>query len=211
MIASINGRIIAKTSSSVVLEASGIGWRIFVAPSTAVELPAVGGEAMLYISESTAMYGGGTTLYGFASVTEQDIFSLLRDVPGTGAKKALEYLDKIKKSPADFKKAVECRDSSALTTIFGFKKPTAEKMIVALKQKIESLDIGGAGRQTGHVPGFAGATARSEALAVLIALGYREGAARLALDEAVSSIISSGDESSPDAQRLVRAALKFLF
>jgi Holliday junction DNA helicase RuvA len=210
MIASINGRIIAKTSSSVVLEASGIGWRIMVAPSTSAELPAVGGEAMLYISESTAMYGGGTTLYGFASVTEQDIFALLRDVPQTGAKKALEYLDKIKKSPPDFKKAVENRDVPSLTTIFGFKKPTAEKMITALKQKIESLDLG-AGRPDGKVSGLAGAPSRSEALAVLIALGYREGAARSALDEAVSSIISSGDDSSPDAQRMVRAALKFLF
>ncbi|MDI6756760.1 MAG: Holliday junction ATP-dependent DNA helicase RuvA [Endomicrobiia bacterium] len=212
MIASLKGRIAAKTSSSVVLEAAGIGWEIMTAPSTSASLPSVGADAMLFISESTAMYGGGTTLYGFSSPTEKEIFELLREVPGTGARKALEHLDKIKKSPSGFKKAVIGKDVAILTGVFGFKKPTAEKIAVALKKKIEDLALEPEQHESrAAASGWPDVAARAEALAVLIALGYREGAARQALDEAVSSLISVERESSPGVQELVRTALKALF
>lgn len=211
MIASLKGRIIAKTSSSVVLEAAGIGWEVMTAPSTSASLSPVGSEDMLYISESTAMYGGGTTLYGFSSPTEKEIFELLREVPGTGARKALEHLDKIKKSPSGFKKAVMEKDVATLTGVFGFKKPTAEKITIALKKKIEDLALEPADENRSSASGWPDVDARAEALAVLIALGYRESAARQALDEAVSNLTSVERESPPGAQELVRTALKNLF
>ena len=50
------------------------------------------------------MYGGGVTLYGFLTLEDKEIFLLLREIPGTGAKKAMDYLDKILKSAPDFRR-----------------------------------------------------------------------------------------------------------
>ena len=60
------------------------------------------------------MYGGGITLYGFLSLEEKEIYLLLREIPGTGAKKALDYLDKISKSAPDFRRAILEGDARAL-------------------------------------------------------------------------------------------------
>ena len=89
----------------------------------------------MHVAESVAMYGGGVTLYGFLTPSDKEMFLTLRDcVPGTGAKKALEYLDKASKSLPDFRRAVLEKDAKVLTGVFGFTRKTAERLIDALKE-----------------------------------------------------------------------------
>jgi Holliday junction DNA helicase RuvA len=171
--------------------------------STAEKLPACGAELKLHIVESVAMYGGSTTLYGFLSEDERDIFLLLRDeVPGAGAKKALDYLDKVSKSLPDFRRAVMGRDIAALTGLFGFTKKTAEKLAAALKDKIGDVQLPGREKWT-HSPA---ASPSVDAIAGLVALGYREMQAR----EAVEKAMAGADEGSTASAELIRRALKFL-
>ncbi|MEK7288097.1 MAG: Holliday junction branch migration protein RuvA [Elusimicrobiota bacterium] len=121
------------------LEAGGIGFRVHVAASTARSLGA-GQEATLYVSQSAAMYGGETTLYGFLSDDERRLFELLWGIPGAGAKKALDYFDKVKeKSPLRFLQALAREDAKFLTAFFGFTAKTAGRMIAQLKEKAEPL------------------------------------------------------------------------
>lgn len=206
MIASLRGLVLSKDLESVVLEAGGVGHEVHVTAATASRLPAPGGTALLHVVPSYAMYGGGETLYGFLDAAEKAMFCALRDeVPGTGAKKALEYLDKASKSLPDFRRAVIDRDEELLCGVFGFTRKTAAKIIAALKGRIDDLRMTGAPRlQKASDP--LPATGWGQALSALTALGYKQAEVRSAL-QALSEECAGKDLN---AEQLVRQALKRL-
>ena len=199
MIGSLRGNVLHKAPGETLIDVQGIGYEVLTPLSAFDRLPDAGNEAQLYVSESMGMYGGGVTLYGFLSLEEKEIFLLLREIPGTGAKKALDYLDKIVKSAPDFRRAILEKDGRTLVGLFGFTPKTADKMIAALKDKIAGLRI--AGREKWAQA--AAPTSAAEAIAALLALGYRESDARSAVDR----LPSSAQSSTPE---LVREALKLL-
>jgi Holliday junction DNA helicase RuvA len=201
MIGSLRGTLLHKTPGQVLLDVQGIGYEVSVTLSAYDRLPSIGLEAQLFVVESMAMYGGGITLYGFLSLEEKEIYLLLREIPGTGSKKALDYLDKISKSAPDFRRAVLEADARALTSLFGFTKKTADKMIVALKDRMAGLRL--AGREK-----WSGATQPvgvGEAIAALVSLGYRETEAREALDR-----MSGQLKTEAKTADLIKEALKQL-
>ena len=80
---------------AIIVEVNGVGYEVSVPLSTQERLPELGRIVKIYISESTSMYGGGTKLYGFLTEEELEVFGCMKDnLANTGAKKALEYLDK---------------------------------------------------------------------------------------------------------------------
>ncbi len=183
MIYYLRGILDDKGMDHAIVDVNGVGYKVVVPLSTAEKLPHAGTEVKLFIMESTAMYGGSTTFYGFLTKEERDIFTLLKEeVPGAGAKKALDYLDKVTKSLPDFRRAVMGRDLAALTGIFGFTRKTAEKLAAALKDKIGGITF--AGKEKWER--VAAASPAAEAVAGLIALGYRESQAREAVEKAAA-------------------------
>jgi len=201
VIGSLRGVLLHKAPGQVLVEVQGIGYEVSVTLSAYDRLPAVGQEAPLYVVESMAMYGGGITLYGFLTLEEKEIYLLLREIPGTGSKKALDYLDKISKSAPDFRRAVLEADARALVSLFGFTKKTADKMIAALKDRIAGLRVAGREKWAGAAP----PTGVGEAIAALVSLGYREPAAREALDR-----LSTPSREQASTAELVKEALKQL-
>src|SRR5277367_2786075 len=106
MIAYLKGTVVSKEQESVTLETGGVGYEVFMTPHSLRRLQD-GQAAEVFVCESAALYGGTTTLYGFLSREEKEIFlSLKEHVPSTGAKKALEYLDKASRSLPDFRRAI---------------------------------------------------------------------------------------------------------
>ena len=205
MIASLRGVVVSKGGGALVLECAGVGREINVTAATAARLPAPGAEAFLLIVPSYAMYGGGETLYGFMTPAEKTLFCALRDeVPGTGAKKALEYLDKASKSLPDFRRALVDRDEKLLCAVFGFTNKTAAKLIAALKDKIEEFRVDGSPRVSKAVSAASGTW--GQALAALEALGYKPSEARSALQ----TLTEDAAAQSLPAEQLVRQALKRL-
>ena len=206
MIASLRGLVLSKDLESVVLEAGGVGHEVHVTAATASRLPAPGGTALLHVVPSYAMYGGGETLYGFLDAAEKAMFCAFRDeIPGTGAKKALEYLDKASKSLPDFRRAVIDRDEELLCGVFGFTKKTAAKIVAALKGKIDELRLAGAPhlqKASDCLP----STGWGQALSALVALGYKQTEVRSALQALTEEC---GGKDMP-AEQLVRQALKRL-
>lgn len=175
MIDYFKGILSYKTLNTAVVEVTGIGYSISITADTYNRLPTDGNPVKLYIIESTGMYGGVISYYGFLTKEERDMFVLIKDeVPSTGAKKAMEYLDKISKSFADFKAAVIKRDVSMLSGIFGFTKKTAEKLIAALKDKISAIAVKDSQKWSDIDAG----SSSSEAVAALVSLGYKEADAR---------------------------------
>ena len=196
----MRGSLLERRDDGCVVEAGGVGYEVLLSSASALRLPPVGGEVRLLIVESVAMYGGGTSLYGFLSLEEKQVYLVLREnVPGAGAKKALELLDKAAKSLSNFRRAVVDKDPKSLVTGFGFTLKTAEKLVAALQGKMESLSVSaGLGES-------APSTAVEEAVAGLVALGYREASARQAAQSARDVL-----GSAANAQDVLRESLRHL-
>ena len=203
MIATLRGTVLESDGIRAVVEAGGVGYEVLVTAHSAARL-APGAEAFLHVIESTALYGGTTTLYGFLSREEKDLFSALREVPGMGGKKALEALDKASRSLPEFRRAVAAQDSGALSKVFGFSKKTAEKLAAALKDTV-GFPAGTAAVSV-SLPGLPASGPSSRALEALAALGYKPAEAREALD-GVRRELSGADAP---VEELVRQALRRL-
>ena len=202
MINHIRGILEESKLDFAVIDVSGIGYKIFVPVSTIEKLPEIGDELKLFIFESTSMYGGNKTLYGFISESERDAFMLLKEhVPGAGAKKALDYLDKVTKSLPDFKKYVLNKDVSSIVKMFGFTKKTAEKLISALKEKIGEITISGKEKWDHVSP----QSSSSQAIEGLVSLGYKEVHSR----EAVEKVIAH-DPGSISVEETIKRALRYI-
>jgi Holliday junction DNA helicase RuvA len=170
----IFGVLEAKSTDSITIDVSGIGYEAIVALSTFSKLPEIGDQVKIYAVESVSgMYGGVICLYGFLTKEERDMYLLIKDeVPGIGAKKAMEYIDKISKSFADFKTAVISKNPSMLHAVFGFTKKTADKLIAALKDKIIGVEI--SGKEKWVNVNLTENKLILEAIEGLIGLGYKE-------------------------------------
>lgn len=203
MIATLHGTVIEMGNGRLVVEAGGVGYEVFVTSAT-MAAASKGAELRLHIAESFGLYGGGASLYGFATSEEKQVFGSLREhVPGTGAKKAMEHLEKAAKSLPDFRRAVAERDPKVLSGVFGFSKKTAERIIEALKDKLEGLPAGALARSF-RAEEPAGDLAR--ALSALENLGYKPAEARAALD----SVREETGGRSASAEEILRLALKRL-
>jgi Holliday junction DNA helicase RuvA len=179
----LTGTLESKTTNTITIDVNGIGYAISVPIDTFSKLPRVGDQIKIYIVEAVSgMYGGVVYLYGFLSKEERNMYILIKEeVPGTGAKKAMEYIDKILKSIADFKTAIIKKDTTILHTMFGFTKKTSEKLISALKDKIQDIQI--IGEQKWASVNTTRSSVVLEAIEGLIALGYKEPLARSIVDK----------------------------
>lgn len=201
MIYHIHGNLITRNIDKVVIEAAGLGYEINIPASTFEKLPPVNMPVKLFICESTGMYGSGTTLYGFFTTEEKEVFLLLKSISKIGAKGALEILTKVSKSFLLFNKAIRERDVKTLVGVFNLTKKTADKLILGLKDKI------------GQISGATQDKERSElldmrevndAVAGLMAMGFSQGKAREAVEQAA--------QDKPDAQvaDLIKHSLKLM-
>lgn len=182
MIASLQGTLLEKAENRAVINAGGVGYEIAINASTSLRLTTIGQEAMLYVFESAAMYGGGVTLYGFINHEDKQMFLTLKSLKATGAKKALEYLEKIAKAMPDFRRAILDGDAKVLKTLFGFTPKTAERLISGLKDKLGKVELSGSSRIRNGRPAAAGSLL-SQTLDALSALGYTAAECRTALDD----------------------------
>ena len=205
MIDYLNGVLESKEINSVIVDVSGVGYKVVVPVSTYEKLPASGHTVKIFIVEAVAgMYGGVISLYGFLTREERDMYLLIKEeVPGTGAKKAMEYTDKISKSFADFKTAVITKNASLLSSVFGFTKKTSDKLIAALKDKIAAVGVSGQEKWAG-ISVEAGNGVISEAVSGLISLGYKESHARTAVNKAYES------NENITLEDLIKSALKHI-
>lgn len=202
MIDYFKGILSYKKTNVVVIEACGVGYSINITVDTSNRLPKEGEEIKLYIVEATGLYGGIVSHYGFLSKEEREMFCLIKDeVPSTGAKKAMEYFDKVSKSFADFKVAIIKKDISLLSTVFGFTKKTAEKLIVALKDKIAEISVN---NEQKWQEVSTNSSTEIEAIEALLTLGYKDLQARTA----VSKVISQNNKL--EVAQIVKEALKYL-
>jgi holliday junction DNA helicase RuvA len=196
VIASVAGTVGSITADSVVIEAGGLGYRVFASPAI-VSTAVLGAKLKLHTHH--LVREDQQALYGFRTLEELGFFNLLLTVTGVGPKVALAIVGS--RPTADLQLAILQQDQAVLTSIPGIGKKLAERVIFELKEKVAA-----AGSAAGAVAfGAGGPAGENEIVGALQALGYSSAEARTAAHEAVSA-------SDPGAglEERVKAALRTL-
>ena len=192
MIGRIQGLLIQKNPPRILVDCHGVGYEIDVPMSTIYELPDNGQQVTLlthFVVREDAQL-----LFGFATESEREAFKTLIKISGVGARTALAILSGM--SVSDIAQAVALQESARLTTVPGIGKKTAERLLLELKGKF-SFDS----TSSSSPSSVSGSSNSSEILQALLALGYSDKEAVLALKNIpAESSVSDG----------IRMALKTL-
>ena len=198
MIVSLRGKLIEAGILRVVIESAGVGYEVNVPVTTAERLPKLGAEVFLLVHH--VFREDGQALYGFAVAEEREFFKLLVEkVSGVGPKMALNILSRL--SLPILRDAILRGDVALLSQCPGVGKKTAERLVMELKDKV-GLE-GSAPSVAALAPAAALApTPASDALAALVALGFKPADADKGVRTAVAKL---GPGATAD--QLVKAAL----
>ena len=172
MIGRLTGVLIEKRPPQVLLDVHGIGYEIDVPMSTYYDLPVNGVEVTLYthLSIREDMH----LLFGFATESERQVFRQLIKVSGIGARTALALLSGL--SVRDLYQAVSIQDSARLIKIPGIGKKTAERLLLELRDKLDSEVI-----CTDTIP--SSSRNGNDMLNALLSLGYNDREANWAVNQ----------------------------
>ena len=143
MISFLDGEVVEKGVTHVVIAVGGIGYELAVPTTVLAALPPVGQSARVHtrlVVREDAM-----TLYGFASPDERALFELLTGVSGVGPKVALAFLSSLR--PDAIRRAVIAGDAAALTVVPGVGKKVAQRVVLDLRDR-----LGGEVELTGEGP-----------------------------------------------------------
>jgi Holliday junction DNA helicase RuvA len=166
VIARLEGRLLERTPTRVVIDVHGVGYEVFVPLSTFAVLPDEGKTLALRIH--THAREGALQLYGFASAAEQAAFELLLRASRVGPKLAQTVLSGI--GPADLLRAIRDRDGAPLRAVSGVGPKMADRIVVELRDRAEELALALAAAPARGGPGPLGP--REESLSALQNLGY---------------------------------------
>jgi holliday junction DNA helicase RuvA len=136
LIASVRGTVLVRHPGQVVVEAAGVGYRLFVSAETLRRVPSPGHEGTLLahlVVREDAMQ-----LYGFATEPERELFGLLMGVQGVGPKVALAVLSG--GGPRELRGAIAAGDSARFQAVPGIGRRTAERIVVELREKVGEAD-----------------------------------------------------------------------
>lgn len=169
MIGKLTGQLLEKNPPEVLVDCHGVGYEVQVPMSTFYNLPAIGERVSLltqFIVREDAQL-----LYGFGSAPERAAFRELIKISGVGPRTALSILSGL--GVQDLAQAVTLQEAGRLVKVPGIGKKTAERLLLELKGKL-GADMGGA-----HA--HATSEAQADILQALLALGYNDKEAAVAL------------------------------
>ena len=135
MIAKIEGQISYVGDRFLIVDVSGVGYKLFVT-NEAISLSKVEESIKLWVH--TAVRENSIDLYGFLDIEELSFFELLLDVSGIGPKSALSTLSVAPVST--LRKAIASGDTTYLNKVSGIGRKTAEKIIIELKDKLKEYE-----------------------------------------------------------------------
>lgn len=200
MIASVTGRLAAKSADRVVVQTSGgVGYEVVVPLGVMEQLPGVGEPVTL--ATELVVREDGWALYGFLAESERRFFQRLTSVSGVGPKLAIALLSALGADRGA--KAIRERNIGLLSSVSGIGKKTSERLALELADKVgEFVDEGRSGKESVAVAG----SAAEAALQALERLGYSPGEA----DRALRQTLADNGDTPGDIEQLVRRALHLL-
>jgi Holliday junction DNA helicase RuvA len=202
MIARLEGTLLERTPTRVVIDVRGVGYEAWIPLSTFGQLPDEGTTVALRVF--THVREDALVLYGFASEAERATFELLLHASGVGPKLAQRILSGIDASA--LVRAIRASDLATLRTVPGVGAKLAEKICVELRDRVEELrgliETDAAPARASGRPDDA---ARAQLISALLNLQTPRPKAERVADEVLDAL---GNEA--ELGDLVRAALRRL-
>lgn len=180
MIGRLSGVLLEKNPPQLLVDCNGVGYEVNVPMSTFYNLPGLNEKVMLLTH--LTVREDAHILYGFGTEEERKVFKQLIKVTGIGARTALSILSGM--SVVDLAQAITMQEVGRLTKVPGIGKKTAERLLLELKGKL-GADLGSMSAAVHD--------ATSDILNALLALGYSDKEAMLALKQVpAGSSVSDG-------------------
>jgi Holliday junction DNA helicase RuvA len=193
MITHIQGKLVEKNPTDVVIDCNGVGYLLNISLHTFSQIP---DQEALKLYTHLIVREDSHTLYGFSSVSEREIFKLLLSVSGIGANTARMMLSSL--SPQQVKEGIAHGDVALIQSIKGIGAKTAARVILDLKDKVLKVyDIDEVSVNISN-------TNKDEALSALEVLGFTKKQSERVVDKIVSQKPDSTVES------IIKDALKNL-
>lgn len=192
MIGRLLGRLMRKQPPELLLDVGGVGYEL-EAPMTAFyDLPALGQEITMYTH--LVVRDDAHLLFGFTDLRQRDLFRILLKVSGVGPRVGLAILSGL--TSEDLVSCITVGDAEQLVRIPGIGRKTAERLIVDLRDRLDSSS----GDKQSLPAGIT--TPEQDAISALLTLGYRS-------SDAVRAVRES-DALGDSVEELIRNALKNL-
>ena len=193
MITHIEGRLVEKNPTDIVIDCNGVGYSINISLHTFSQLSS---KEQVKLYTHLQVREDSHTLYGFSSKLEREIFRLLISVSGIGASIARTMLSSL--TPEQVMEAIAHNDLATIQSVKGIGSKTAQRVVLDLKDKIlkvYSLD---------EVSTTSSNTNKNEALSALETLGF----ARKQAEKVCNTIVKQNPEAS--VEMIIKLALKNL-
>ncbi len=188
----IKGEYVKKGESFIVVDAGGVGYKVYTSAMAMGKMPEVGEEVKVYtylhVREDIF------DLYGFPTNEELLMFQSLISVSGVGPKVGLAILSVL--TPQEITVAIVKKDTKAITKAPGVGPKVAERIILELKNKVNDMEI--IPEEYGN---FDTTDTENEAVLALVSLGYSQAEAKKAVG------LVSGNLS---VEEIIKEALKKL-
>jgi len=193
MITHIQGKLVEKNPTDVVIDCNGVGYMLNISLHTYSQIP---DQEQLKLYTYLLVREDSHTLFGFSSLSEREIFKLLISVSGIGASTARTMLSSL--SPQQVKEGIAHGDVALIQSIKGIGAKTAARVILDLKDKVLKVyDIDELSVNKNN-------TNKDEALSALEVLGFTKKQSERVIDKILSQ--------QPDAnvETIIKLALKNL-
>jgi Holliday junction DNA helicase RuvA len=193
MIAHLQGKLVEKNPTEVVIDCGGVGYHVNISLHTFSLIP---NADFIKLYTHLQIKEDAHTLFGFVEKSEREIFRMLLSVSGIGANIARTMLSSIE--PRQIINAIASGDVGVIQSIKGIGSKTAQRVILDLKEKVLKL------YDLDEVSVVQNNTNRDEALSALEVLGF----VRKTSEKVVEKIV----KEDPDAtvETIIKKALKSL-
>ena len=193
MIAHIQGKLVEKTPTEVVIDCGGVGYHINISLHTYSLLP---NSDQIKLFTYLQVKEDSHSLFGFFEKSEREIFKMLLSVSGIGASIARTMLSSLE--PKQIIQAIASGDVGTVQSIKGIGNKTAQRVILDLKDKVIKL------YDLDEVSMVQNNTNRDEALSALEVLGF----VRKTSEKVIEKIIK--EEPDASVESIIKKALKSL-
>ena len=191
MIGHLNGKLVEKNPTELIIECGGVGYEVKISLNT---FSSIGSVEALKIFTKLIVREDAQILYGFSSKEEREMFNHLISVSGIGPNTAMIMLSSL--VPDEIAHAIQVEDVATIQSIKGIGAKTAQRVIIDLKDKMLKIVFSSENIFNQNN------TNRFDALTALVSLGFDKKSAEKAIDK-----IAVGDES---VEILIKEALKIL-